>query len=143
MSRKKYQVFDFETKNQKKGFIKIHRDMVMSKAWKKLTTRQVGLYFIFKSKFTINHGDSNKDNIMLTTKEISPYYKGNMEAFRKDVDTLIEYGFIRQISSGYINKTPSIYGFSNKWSLYGTKDFKIQDNERRYKRTKFSPEEAE
>ena len=49
------------------------------------------------------------------------------------MDALIELGFIRQLVSGWNTRTINIYGFSGKWKLYGTAEFKIENKDRRYK----------
>ena len=46
--------YSFESTNNRYDFTKICRDMQRSEAWKQLKPRQIGLYFIFKSKFTVN-----------------------------------------------------------------------------------------
>ena len=50
------------------------------------------------------------------------------------MDTLIDYGFIRQIVSGVPTMSVSIYGFSYRWKDYGTERFFIPNEDRRYKR---------
>jgi len=59
---------------------------------------------------------------------------GDLRTFRKDIDELIEHGFIRQKVSGVPTMTVNIYGFSDEWKRYGTEYFKIEDSDRRYKR---------
>ena len=59
---------------------------------------------------------------------------GNLDTFRKDIDTLIDYGFIKQIVSGVPTMSVSIYGFSHRWKDYGTDNFFIPNEDRRYKR---------
>lgn len=77
--------------------------------------------------------ETNKNDISIPTKEAVILYKNNMRAFRKDMDALIELGFIRQLVSGWNTRTINIYGFSGKWKLYGTEEFKIENKDRRYK----------
>lgn len=69
----------------------------------------------------------------MPTKEAKKYY-GDLRTFRKDIDTLIEYGFIKQNVSGVPTMSVSIYGFSDKWKYYGTENFHISNTDRRYKR---------
>jgi hypothetical protein len=127
--------YSFESTNQRYDFTKICRDMQRSEAWKQLKPRQIGLYFLFKSKFTVKLKtfETNVDNISFTTTEAKKYY-GDLRTFRADVDILIEYGFIRQIISGVPTMSASIYGFSDRWKDYGTDKFNIPDRDKRYKR---------
>ena len=88
--------YSFESTNQRYDFTKICRDMQKSPAWKSLKPRQIGLYFIFKSKFTVNSKtlENNSENISLTTSEAKKLYV-DLRTFRSDVDMLIERGFIK------------------------------------------------
>ena len=127
--------YDFESNNQKYDFTKICRDMQRSEAWKQLKLRQIGLYFILKSKFTANKYtlDTNKDNISMPTSEAKRYY-GDLRTFRKDIDKLIDLGFIKQVVSGVPTMSVSIYGFSDNWKYYDTDNFHVPNEDRRYKR---------
>lgn len=127
--------YSFESANQRYDFTKVCRDMQRSKAWKQLSLRQQGLYLHLKSKFTVNLRtlNNNKDDISIPTSEAKTLY-GDLRTFRKDIDTLIDYGFIKQIVSGVPTMSVSIYGFSDKWKYYGTENFNVSNNDRRYKR---------
>lgn len=127
--------YNFESTNQRYDFTKICRDMQKSEAWKQLKPRQIGLYFLLKSKFTVNSKtlETNAENISFTTKEAIKLY-GDLRTFRKDLDILIDLGFIKQIMSGVPRMEASIYGFSDKWKDYGTDKFHIPDSDKRYKR---------
>lgn len=129
--------YDFESNNQRYDFTKICRDMQKSNAWKQLNLRQQGLYLYLKSKFTVNSKtlDNNRNDISIPTKEAKKLY-GDLRTFRKDIDILIDTGFIKQIISGVPTMSVSIYGFSDKWKYYGTDNFIILENDKRYKRKK-------
>lgn len=77
--------------------------------------------------------ETNQNNISIPTKEVNKLY-GDTRTFRKDIDTLIDYGFIRQKVSGVPTMSISIYGFSDNWKYYNTDKFYIPDIDRRYKR---------
>lgn len=127
--------YDFESANQEYDFTKICRDMQRSKAWHELNLRQQGLYLHLKSKFRVNRKtlENNANDISIPTSEAKEKY-GNLNTFRKDMDTLIDYGFIKQIVSGVPTMSVSIYGFSYRWKDYGTGRFFIPNEDRRYKR---------
>ena len=80
----------FESANQRYDFTKICRDMQRSKAWNELKLRQQGLYLHLKAKFTVNTKtlENNANNISIPTSEAKTLY-GNLDTFRKDLDTLI------------------------------------------------------
>jgi len=126
--------FNFESTNQKYDFTKVCRDMQMSKAWEQLNLRQRGLYYEFKSKFRANPKtlETNAENISFTTTEAKRYY-GDLRTFRKDIDILIDFGFIKQVMSGVPRMEASIYGFSDRWKEYGTDKFYIPELDKRYK----------
>ena len=125
--------YPFESSNTRFDFIKICRDMTKSKAWLDLSLRQRQLYFEFKSKFRVNSKtlDTNKDNISIPKSEAMKLY-GDLRTFRKDIDALIEHGFIYQKECGFNTRTVNIYAFSEKWKDYGTDKFNITTNEKRY-----------
>ena len=127
--------YEFESGNQRYDFTKICRDMQKSKAWNELNLRQQGLYLHLKAKFTVNIKtlENNAENISIPTSEAKKLY-GNLATFRKDIDALIDHGFIRQIISGVPTMSVSIYGFSFRWKDYGTDKFFIPNEDRRYKR---------
>ncbi len=127
--------YSFESTNNRYDFTKICRDMQRSEAWKQLKPRQIGLYFIFKSKFTVNSKtlETNAENISFTTSEAKKYY-GDLRTFRADVDLLINLGLIKQVLSGVPTMSANIYGFSDKWKDYGTDKFYIPSTDKRYKR---------
>lgn len=127
--------YSFESTNNRYDFTKICRDMQRSEAWKQLKLRQIGLYFLLKSKFTVNTKtlETNAENISFTTSEAKRYY-GDLRTFRADIDILINLGFIKQVMSGVPRMEPSIYGFSDKWKDYGTDKFNIPSCDKRYKK---------
>ena len=127
--------FSFESTNQNYDFTKICRDMQRSKAWKELSLRQHGLYLYLKAKFTVNSRtlENNSQDISIPTSEAKKLY-GDLRTFRKDIDKLIELGFIKQNISGVPTMSVTIYGLSDKWKYYGTDKFNITDLEKRYKR---------
>lgn len=127
--------YSFESTNNRYDFTKICRDMQRSEAWKQLKPRQIGLYFLLKSKFTVNSKtlENNAENISFTTSEAKRYY-GDLRTFRADMDILINLGFIKQVMSGVPRMEASIYGFSDRWKDYGTDKFYIPDKDKRYKK---------
>lgn len=127
--------YDFESNNQRYDFTKICRDMQRSLAWKQLSLRQQGLYLHLKSKFTVNSKtlENNQNNISIPTSEVKTLY-GDNRTFIKDIDTLIDLGFIKQISSGVPTMSVNIYGFSTTWKYYGTDNFNIPITDKRYSR---------
>lgn len=133
MSRKKQVThFDFESKSERGAFTKICKDMQKSKAWENLLLRQQALYLHLKSKFTKYKDQStNQNDISIPKSEALTLY-GDLRTFRKDIDKLIENGFIKQVASGFNTRTVNIYGFSEQWKYYGKEDFRIPEVDKRY-----------
>lgn len=116
-------------------FAKICETMMKSMAWKDLTMRQRGLYLELKIKYTKkSDGSDNSEDISITEKEYKNEYKNKNTLF-KDVDALINNGFIRVINHGKYARRPNIYGFSDKWKNYNTPEYFIHPNEKRLTKT--------
>ncbi len=133
MGRKSKKLFyPFESFNENGAFTKISNDMIKSKAWKEISLRQQGLYLHLKTKFTkYKNQDTNANDISIPKKEAETLY-GDLKTFRKDIDILIEKGFIKQIKSGWNTRSANIYGFSDRWKLYGSDTFIIPESDKRY-----------
>ena len=95
----------------------IEHNILNSKAWEGLKAHTKWLYFEFKIRWYTD----NTRNIILTYKEAIKIMSIN--TFIKDRNKLIERGFIDVIKRGGLEKQPAIYGLSNRWKKYGTKDF--------------------
>lgn len=119
----------FESKTDKGKFTKICNDMMDSPAWKALTRSQRYLYLELKRKYTAKYADGrllsdNADNISMPAAEAKELYS-DLRTFRADIDSLIEYGFINLIESGWTTRTANIYGFSDRWKRYGQVDYEM------------------
>jgi len=95
----------------------IEHNIINSEAWKGLKAHTKWLYFEYKLRW---YGDNTR-NIIL------PYLEANkimsIDTFINDRKLLIERGFIDVIKRGGLEKQCMIYGLSNRWKKYGTKDF--------------------
>jgi len=110
MSRKK--------KNKFNGsFTGIEHNLINSEAFKNLNVYTKWLYFEFKLRF---YGDNAK-HIIFTYQEAKNIMAIN--TFIKSRNQLIERGFIDIIKRGGLEKQPMIYGLSDRWKRFGTKDF--------------------
>lgn len=138
--RHKYRNRAFESRMEKGKYTKICADMMDSTAWKALELRQRGLYLHLKAKYTqkVSNGaviSDNAENISIPKSEAIQLY-GNLVTFRKDIDMLIECGFIKLVQYGGNTRTISIYGFSDRWKEYGLSGYKVPENEKRPHRIK-------
>ena len=130
MSKKKKQGhFPFESKTKFGEFTKICSDMLESPAGIELTAAQIGLYLQIKKKFRpkVVHGkvvSENSQNISFTKAEGLKSF-GDGRTFFKNIDRLIDLGFIDCIASGYTTRTCNIYGLSERWKQYGQADYKV------------------
>ncbi len=102
MGKKNKKLFyPFESFYENGAFTKISNDMLKSKAWKELSLRQQGLYLHLKSKFTkYKNQDTNVNDISIAKAEAGTLY-GDLKTFRKDIDILIDKGFIKQVISRF------------------------------------------
>ena len=95
----------------------IEHNIINSEAWKGLKAHTKWLYFEFKLRW---YGDNTR-NIILTYIEANKIM--SIDTFINDRKLLIERGFIDVIRRGGLEKQCMIYGLSNRWKKYGTKDF--------------------
>lgn len=134
LKQKLYQFFESCFENGK--FTKISENMQESKAWDELSISQIGLYQVLKRKFTFNKKDGtyNTNDISMPKSEWIKYYSKKI-VFDKDMDNLINLGFIKVIIyQGNLRKA-TIYGFTDQWKYYKTDKFNVTDKDKRPKDT--------
>lgn len=128
--------FPFESNylvNKNHKYTKICDDMMESKAWQDLSPRAMGLYLILKKKFVSKNGglETNQNDISIVYDDYyQKLYKSKNTLF-KDVDSLIDHGFIKVVRHGKLARIPNLYGFTDTWKKYGTKDFFVHPNDKR------------
>lgn len=114
----------------------INYSLLTSPAFKDLSARQRMLYVCAKSEFYgarsrpkndfTDNEEFKKDgagmfylNHRLVTDVYGLYPKTNRRDFYKDIEALIDHGFIQLVSSGRVNKQRSIYQYSAAWKTWG------------------------
>ena len=95
----------------------LEHNLANSEAFKDLNIHTKWLYMEFKFRF---HGD-NRKHIILTYEEAIKIMSIN--TFIKSRNKLIENGLIDIIKRGGFYNQPMIYGLSERWRKFGTKDF--------------------
>jgi hypothetical protein len=98
-------------------YAQIEQELVNSKGFEDLKAHTKWLYV----EFRLRYRGKNPRNITLTQKEAKKIMR--IETFRADYKKLIERGFIDLIKCGGFYKEKHIFGLSNRWRKYGTKDF--------------------
>lgn len=98
-------------------FTYIEKNIINSEAWKGLKAHTKWLYFEYRSRWYGN----NTHHIIFTYKEAKNIMA--IDTFIKCRNKLIERGFIDVINRGGLEKESAIYGLSDRWKKYGTKDF--------------------
>ena len=98
-------------------YAQIEEKLAYSEASKGLKSHTKWLYVAFRLKYK---GDNARD-ITFTEKEAKRIT--DWRTFRADYRKLIERGFIDLIKRGGFYKEKHIFGLSNRWRKYGTKDF--------------------
>jgi len=115
-----------KNKNKINGnFTVLENIMTDSVPWKDLSIHARYLYFEIKKKWA---GHNDRRHIIFTQKEAKNIMA--IDTFIKSRNKLTENGFIDVIDRGGLFKQPAIYGLSDRWKKYGTKDFikmKIED----------------
>lgn len=112
MGRKK------KNKNKIDGsYSTIEHNLVNSRAFKSLSIHAKWLYMEFKFRF---YGD-NKYHIIFKYQEAIKIM--SKDTFLKCRNKLIERGLIDIVKRGGFYNQPAIYGLSDRWKKFGTKDF--------------------
>lgn len=113
----------------------IFESMTFSEAWKDLTDRQRVLYLVCKLQYyghrkpRVDYPDAENlrgdDLFYLNWHTVSEdgkcyqMYKGKSHSsFYKDMNALIEHGFIDREISGKSHKQKSIYRYSSRWRTW-------------------------
>lgn len=99
----------------------IEHKLSNSEAFKNLSIHDKWLYMEFKFRF---HGD-NRYHIIFPYREAIKIMSIN--TFVKSRNKLIENGLIDIVKRGGFYNQPAIYGLSDRWKKYGTKDFVKKD----------------
>ena len=142
--KEKYKPKDFESypiilKRAYDVSANIYESMILSPAWLDLTPKQKELYQVCKLQMyaqkrrpkleEIDGADVRTTafymNRHLWMTKYQIYKPGNEKAFYRDMEALIDHGFIKCVSSGAYNKEKSIYDYSDKWRFYGENCFSI------------------
>ena len=124
----------FQTGRPSGNFMMLYFDMMDSLAWQELKAHDIQLYLYMRRKYTckVTKGQiwgSNKDNISVPAKEYRQIM--HQATFEKSIDNLIDLGFIKLIENRYKTRQCNIYGFSDTWQKYGTKEFYIKPEHKR------------
>ena len=98
-------------------FTGIEHRILKSEAMKGLKANTKWLYFEFKYRF---YGDNPK-HIIFTYKEAKEIMSES--TFVKSRNQLIERGLIDVVRRGGLEKQSTLYGLSDRWRKFGTKDF--------------------
>jgi len=103
-----------------KPFYGLTEKMVKSKAWAELDSydKEAFLHIAIKCK-----GEENKHDLSLTYEEAKKFGQ-SAHRFKDSIDHLVEYGFIDIVKSGGVWKKCNIYGLSERWRGYGSKNYK-------------------
>lgn len=106
----------------------IYMSMLMSESWQKLSKNAQVLYLYCKAQYYAEKKKPKLEHRVLTEQEQkqcftmnkskwSKLYKlyTNDRQFYKDMNMLIEFGFVELLENGKSSRTKSIYMLSNKW----------------------------
>ena len=126
------QVFiDPEGRQRKDTSANIYESMLLSDAWHSLTDRQRSLYLIAKAQYFGKRKPqqdykedtvSGEENFYLPWHAVNSQYRLYRDScqsnFRKDMQKLVERGFIEVAMSGKAHRTKTIYKYSDKWRTW-------------------------
>lgn len=108
----------------------LYKSMLLSTAWKALSPKQQQLYMFCKLQLysekkkpleRVECFTMNRAKVI----DYGLYSDGNRGGFVRDMQSLIEKGFVDCISDGSASRSKTIYAFSARWQLYGTEKYEI------------------
>ena len=138
MSKKKptYQKKPFESNGDGSDTsANLYMSMLTSKAFQDLTAQQARLYLFCKAQYYAEKKKPNNDQLCFTMNKskwsglYKLYDENNGRGFRRDMEALIEHGFIVCVECGAFTRTKSIYRFSSEWQRWGTEAFTLSPAE--------------
>ena len=113
----------------------IYESMLKSDAWFDLTATQKVLFLVCKAQYYCQKKKPDGNRFRFTMNrnkwlnEYKLYSEGNQAGFYRDMEALIEKGFIKCEFCGAFTRTRNIYEYSDKWRLYKTPEFMILPTE--------------
>lgn len=134
MSRKRtaYQKKPFESSGcSADTSANLYMSMLTSPAFRDLTAQQARLYLFCKAQYYAEKQKPNNDPLCFTMNKskwsglYGLYDENNGRGFRRDMEALIDHGFIVCVECGACTRTKSIYRFSSEWQRWGTKAFAL------------------
>ena len=109
----------------------LYESMLISPAWLDLTPKQQVLYLYCKLQYYAEKRKPNNDPEQFTMNQnkwgvkYHLYKITNAKGFYRDMEALIEHGFIACVESGKATRTKSIYRYSSAWLDWGTERFLV------------------
>ena len=109
----------------------LYISMLTSAAWRALTAKQQVLYLCCKAQRYAEKRKPLDDDRNFTMNRskwchlYGLYNDGNHMAFYRDMEALIEKGFVVCVESGQNTRTKSVYAYSSMWRHYGTSAFEV------------------
>lgn len=113
----------------------IYMSMLTSPAFRDLSAQQVKLYLFCKAQYYGEKRKPNDDPLCFTMNKskwsglYGLYDANNGYGFRRDMETLIEHGFVVCIECGALTRTKSIYRFSSEWQRWNMEGFVLQPSQ--------------
>lgn len=134
--RKPYQKQMFEsTGTSSDTSANIYMSMLMSEAWMQLSGMQQRLYLYCKAQYYAEKQKPDNDRLCFTmnqakwSKLYKLYKESNAKGFYRDMEALINHGFVKCVFKGAISRQKSVYQFSSMWQKYGTPEFAVTAND--------------
>ncbi|MCJ7777764.1 MAG: hypothetical protein MUP16_05570 [Sedimentisphaerales bacterium] len=125
----------YKVRKYRKFFLE--RELLFSKAFWSLPADAVRVYLIFLNKLVVKRPETRKEKrkwgyivvnngeIQFTYKEARVKFGISSVQFTRILDRLVESGFIDIAQRGDgMQRTPTLYGVSERWKAYGTSEFK-------------------
>ena len=135
MSRKEYEPKLFEsTKVKREPFVMFYKSMMEHPSFVDLSPQQKTLYLFCKAQYYFEKKkpliSDNTSFTMNRAKYVAYglYSKNSGKSFQRDIDALIEHGFVDCVQSGKNLRKKTIYRLSDRWHNWGQSWYQVPLN---------------
>lgn len=116
-------------------FTPIFADLWTSDAFTSLTDKQQALYIdCTLESYGLASNDTGRGeeffymNGGLRSDKYKRYPRSDSRCFERDIEALIEHGFVDCVQSGFNTRQKNLYKLSDRWHKWGMPDFKVPDD---------------
>jgi hypothetical protein len=92
-------------------FVKLDVMMMESAAWTSLSLSAIWIYIELRKQYNVTAGGN--DHLTLPYSKVR--WRLSRQTISRSFKELIEYGFIRKVEAGGLQKNPNVFALNNGW----------------------------